>query len=68
MKLHVTETYFDRVENKYVEKESIIERDDERARKLISVGVAEEMKDIPEESSESEEDAPKQRTRKSAKK
>lgn len=68
MKLHVTETYFDRVENKYVEKESIIERDDERARKLISACVAEEIEDIQEESSESEEDAPKRRSCKSAKK
>ena len=68
MKLHVTETYFDRVENKYVEKESTIERDDERARRLISAGVAEELEDIPEESSESEEDAPKRRSGKSSKK
>lgn len=47
MKLHVTETYFDRVESKYVEKESIIERDDIRVEELLAAGVVAEY--FPEE-------------------
>lgn len=52
MKVKVIHRFFDKVECIYVEKEvegkpNIIERDDERARELIAVGVCEEIAEAP---------------------
>lgn len=48
MKLKVTQTYYDKKESKYVDKDAIIERDDIRAEELMAAGVASEY--APEES------------------
>ena len=67
MKLKVTETYFDRLESKRVEKGTIIERGAERAKKLINAGVAEMVKETTAEPKEvSEEEKPKRRSGKTA--
>lgn len=49
MKLKVKETFFDRVEDKYIIpcEEPIIERPAERAKVLIDAGVVEELHEEP---------------------
>lgn len=56
MKLTVKERFYDKKESIYVEKDTVIEREDERAQELIEAGVAvsfEEEK-LEEEKSEDE--------------
>lgn len=43
MKLKVTQRYYDKKEEIYVEKDSVIEREEERAKQLIMAGVASEL-------------------------
>lgn len=47
MKLKVIQTYYDKKESTYVDKDEIIERDDIRAKELMAAGVASEY--VPEE-------------------
>lgn len=60
MKLTVKERFYDKRENDYVEKDAVIEREDERAEELIKAGVAvpfeedEEDKKPEDEKSEDE--------------
>ena len=60
MELKVTERFYDKRENDYVEKDTVIEREDERAKELIEAGVAvpfeedEEDKKSEDEKSEDE--------------
>ena len=50
MKLKVKQTYFDKVEQIYVLKDSEIERENKRAEQLVCAGVAEALK--PQKESE----------------
>jgi hypothetical protein len=59
MKLRVLETFYDKQEVKYVNAGSVIEREDERAKRLINLGLAEELKE--------EQEKPKKGSRKSEK-
>lgn len=43
MQLKVTQRYYDKKEEIYVEKDSVIERDEPRAKQLIAAGVAREL-------------------------
>ena len=47
MKLKVIQTYYDKKESTYVDKDEIIERDDIRAKELMAAGVVAEY--APEE-------------------
>ena len=49
MKLKVTERFYDKKECTYVEKEAVIEREDDRAQELIKAGVAESFEENEED-------------------
>lgn len=43
MQLKVKQRYYDKKEEVYIEKDSVIERDESRAKQLIAAGVAREL-------------------------
>lgn len=67
MKLKVTQTYYDKKESKYVDKDAIIERDDIRAKELMTAGVASVY--VPEEpdATPQPEKKPESKSKKAAK-
>ena len=54
MKLTVKERFYDKKESIYVEKETVIEREDERAQELIKAGVAVPFEEDEDKKSEDE--------------
>ena len=60
MKLTVKERFYDKKESIYVEKDTVIEREDERAQELIDAGVAvlfKEEKKKPKKKADEEQPA-----------